>query len=442
MSDEISDEIVDSLIKTILDSIIITDEGTVQWKGAERIFTIQRDIDILISFLQEKTDFLRKLKTKRYSFSPESSLLYGFEFVDIFKSLKSDKRTSFEEFKIEFNNKINEIAKIPQKEFTLIYPLNFEFVKNVDFEINKDKIEIISFEDFTTRFLDIQQKIQEAKADGDIKTEFRFRLLKGVCNKKFSFFVIKVYARNDFFAIEYATERLSYVLGLLTLAKYFRHASITIAGRATKLSKLSLSKVLIFEKTELINFADFNEQIVSFEEIDEDNIGTFSEILESYNNIKYPSIVEILESALTSYYEASIDEYMAYSFLKYWICIEFCLLKSEGITENEIIKRLKSMVIPEDEYLKFRLDWLYKKRNNLVHKLDMNISQNERNLAKSISEALINFLLSNGNRFSNKNELNLFYKFIQEDNESLTTDKKVIYLIKEFRKNLKGTKIE
>lgn len=437
MSDKISEEIEDSLIKKIIDSITITDEGKVSYKGPNRILTISREIDILSSILQEKTDFFKEIKTKRYFVPPKTIIGLG-EFIEIFKKLKKDNKSSFDDFKSELNNRINEIAKMPKEEFTLVYPLNFKFPKKVDSEINEDKFEILSFEDFSSRFFDVRQKIQEAEANRDIQAKFQFLSLKEVCNDKFSFFIIKVYARNMYFSIEYATERLLCVLGLMTFAKYRGQEGITIVGRASKQSNLSLSKVLIF-KAEDFKYFDFNEQITSFEEISEANIDNFFRLLQSYNEIKRLYILKILERALISYYEASIDDDIAYSFLKYWICIELCLLKSEGITENEIIKRLKSMLIEEDEYLKIRIDWLYRKRNNLVHQLNMDISQFDRNLIKLISESLIDFLLIYGNRFPNNVELNLFYKFLQENNESLSIDKKVIDSIIAFRKSLEIT---
>jgi len=440
MTDKISDEAMDGLIQGILNTIIITNEGKIELTGPNRILTIRHDINILNSVLQEKTDFFRKLKKKRYSLSSESDWTYGSEFIDIFKKLKTDDKTSFKDFEEELSKKLAEIAKIEPKEFTLIYPLNLKFVKKIESEILGDKFEITPFKDFTSKFLDVERKIQEAKENKDIETEFKFQTLLEICNSKFSYFVIKVYARNYDFAIEYATERLLRVLGLLILAKYGGDQPITIGGRATKLSKLSLSKVLIFDRGGVINYANFNGEIKLLEEMNDENWDIFSQFLESFNNIVPQDIIRILENTLTSYYGASIDEDIAYSFFKYWICVELCLLKSEGITENEIIKRLKSMLISADPNLKFRIDNLYARRNNLVHNLNMNVSQSDRNLVKIISELLIDFLFDNSNKFQNKNELNLFYKFIQEDENSLETDKRVIDLIMEFRKNIEKDK--
>lgn len=440
MTDKISDEAMDGLIQGILNTIIITNEGKIELRGASRILTIRHDINILNSVLQEKTDFFRKLKKKRYLLSSESDWTYGSEFIDIFKKLKTDNKTSFKDFEEEFSKKLAEIAKIKPKEFTLIYPLNLKFVEKIESEILGDKFEITSFKDFASKFLDVERIIQEAKESKDIETEYKFRTLLGIRNEEFSYFVIKVYARNDDFAIEYATERLLRVLGLLAFAKYKGDQPITIGGRATKLSKLSLSKVLIFDRDGFINFGNFNGEIKSLEEMNDENLDIFSQFLKSFNNIVSQDIIRILENTLTSYYEALIDEDIAYSFLKYWICVELCLLKSERITENEIIKRLKSMLISADPNLKFRIDNLYARRNNLVHNLNMNVSQIDRNLVKIISELLIYFLFDNSNKFQNKNELNLFYKFIQEDENSLETDKRVIDLIMEFRKNIEKDK--
>ncbi|HUV03470.1 MAG TPA: hypothetical protein VMW67_08580 [Desulfobacteria bacterium] len=391
MSDQISSEIEDGLIQEILNHFTISDDGKAE-PGAGNIFAIWHNIDILNSVLQEKTDFFKKLKKNRYSFQSESEFTYRVEFIDIFKKLKGDNKTSFKDFEEEFSKKLTAIAKIEPKEFTLIYPLNLKFVKKIESEIKGDKFGIISFQDFTHEFLDVRRKIREAKEIDDRKTELKFYPLVEICNNEFSYLVIKAYARNYEFAVEYATDRLLRVLGLLTLAKYGGIETSTISGRATKLSKLSLSKVLVFGKDGFINYSYFNGKIKSLEEMSEEDLDIFSGFLKSINEIASKDIVRILENTLTSYYEASTDDDIANSFFKYWVCIELCLLKSEMITEKEIIKRLKSMLIIEDKYLKLRISWLDKKRNNFVHELNMDILQSDRNLVKLISESLIHFL--------------------------------------------------
>lgn len=441
MVQKISKEILNDLIRDIINSFTVTDKGTIQWTGNQSIL-YRRNLNIFYSIVLDDLEFIKKFKQKRYSFTPENTAFFGHELLDIFKKLKIENNASFDEFKKEFEKKIDEISNISSKKFTLIYPLNFKFAKKIDSEINGEKFEIISFEDFKLGFLDIEKVLGEAKSKNDISTQLKLSQLKSVCNEKFSFFAMSIYARNYFFAEEYTTEKLLGVLGLLIFVRHYRNTPFTMIGRIKKLSNLSLTKVLIFEEGKFVISADYNEQITAFEKIEELDIDNLLTSLDHYNKIDSDSIKGVLRDALNSYYEASTEQDLVYSFFKYWVCIELCLLKTKNVTEKEILNRLKSIILSEDKYLKLRVEKLYDIRNKFVHELKMQVSQFDRNLSKSISESLIEFLLYNSNKFSNKNELNLFYKFIQEDNSSLETDKKIIDLILEFRKSDKGDKHE
>ncbi len=435
MTKEISEDTKNELIRNILNSFTISDQGAVQWSG-EQIGIYRRNINIFYSILLDDLEFSKKLKEKSYSFIPENNIFFGHELLDIFKKIKNKDEPTFDEFKEELNKKLEEIEKTQIKEFTLVYPLNCNFIKKIDSKIDEDNFEIIPYNDFANTILNIDKEMEEAEEKKDFKKIIYLNEIKKVCNNKFFYFVMKTRARNYFFADEYVTEKLLYIMGLLTFSKRYKNNSFTIIGRPKRISNLGLSKVLIFEDKSLVASGDFNEQISSFEKLDNEDVDNLLNIIKVYNQINCHDIKEALQKGIKTYYEASIEEDLAYSFFKYWVCIESCLLKSKKVTEQEIIKRLKSTVLSEDKYLEIRIDKLYDTRNMLIHELEMRISQSDRNLSKSISEPLIEFLLYNNNRFVDLNELNLFYRFVQEKDESLITDKKVIDIIIEFRKKL------
>jgi hypothetical protein len=102
--------------------------------------------------------------------------------------------------------------------------------------------------------------------------------------------------------------------------------------------------------------------------------------------------------------------------------------------KNPEITDILKKVMAGDEYLELIVDTLVPIRNGFAHEGVMDVESPTMNFAKNFCDSLIDwFLLEFGKQFSNKAELDKIYTFIQENNESLRTDKKLIDMILNIR---------
>ena len=187
------------------------------------------------------------------------------------------------------------------------------------------------------------------------------------------------YAGNIEFAESYCNERVQSILGLLVFCKYYPTQIIKYKGTQygsyftkARISDLTLNHALIFENKTFRTAYYFNEEDSpsKFESIEEPPvIDDFYALLRLYNEIKIESLTEKLRNALISYYQASTAADVASSYLKYWICVEFCLLKTKNDRESDITRLLGNLPIWRDKYVKDKTRFLSDKRNEYVHEL-------------------------------------------------------------------------
>ena len=139
------------------------------------------------------------------------------------------------------------------------------------------------------------------------------------------------------------------------------------------------------------------------------------------------NLKEISEDSLKLYLEAISEKQLEISFLKFWIITERILKQGGKINDISLLNVLKKII--KEKHLKRMIDGLYKKRNNLVHEFRINyISQQDRNLAKSISESVVLFLIDPPTKINNVQELkilidNIFLSKIELKKKILIMDK-------------------
>ncbi len=105
---------------------------------------------------------------------------------------------------------------------------------------------------------------------------------------------------------------------------------------------------------------------------------------------KNKKLFELLQNAFFLYYDALKEKDNAFSFLRFWIVVEM-LIKAGGKLSNEEILKRASKIYNKELYGSLKL--LYKKRNRIVHSCVF-VSQDERNLLKSMAETILSFAIS------------------------------------------------
>ncbi len=405
--------ILDDLIKDIIDSFNINENGKAEFPDIGDY----NDKVIWLYILEPR--IAAKLTEIKFSLGKGA---IGLEIPEVFRKLKKENKTTFKEFEIEFDKKIQEWSDgYPVVTYTLVYPLNFKVHTRIDSEINGDKFKIISFEELKSEFSDADRMIKELEKDLIAKHKQK---MTDVFHD-FSFFIIDVDARNSLFAGEYSTEKLQYILALLIFAQSIHKLDkYTLYGQREKISQLALSYILIREGNNYLAYLTFNRDVPPLEGVKGYDFNYLLKALRYYNKIKSRGIAEVLQKGLIPYYWASVDEDSADSYLKYWISVESLLLKSrdipgkKGISEREvcnIIKNMPNFWRGNKPLIDKRIESVFYRRNKYVHEFESDIFEQELYYVKAIAEMLIEFLLDNNGEFSSKDQLEIFYKLVQKD---------------------------
>ncbi len=417
--------IKDELIRRILNSITIVEGDKVQIKGGN-ILEFQRDLSLLLSELMSDNNFQERLNRIRYFFSDiNDGISFGTDFISILKELKRNNESSFALFKDRFDNKLNDIkSKIEVQKFELFYPINIS---------TNEKINPFKYRDIEIKILDYSE-IMDRLETKDLSAKFRSEKFT---KSKYKYIHISIWGRNIIYAYEIATKHVSLILGLIANSQVYGSSNITIIGSRKPLTKLKLSYVFVFKGDTFLNYYYFEDKSgeIELSELRKETIDEINKFINQMQNADR-NVENIVFRAINCYYLGLTEKRINYSFLNFWTALEILCLKSKGIGEYEVIRRLKSILItlsPLDEH---KIDRLHSLRNNLVHSADYDkINQYDRDLLKNGVELMLDlfvFHLSNYN-FS---EINSIFYFLQKNDADLINDKKIIdFVIKLRRQN-------
>jgi hypothetical protein len=438
MTNRLPEWVKDELIKDIIDLLTISETGGAQIaKGSLGIYSDY--VNFLYSILfdanldesESAKDIRNILRKHNLRFGTETGEPIGGELKAVFVTLKKNNKCSYQNFKEEFYATIENLTKAGSKKYSIAYPLNIRLNSRIESQIDGKVFKIVDFNEFRSS-VDVDRLLN---ATGE---------LKELVNTEHSFFVIKdVYAGNTEFAENYCKNRLETVLGLLVFCKYSQAMTIEYKYAKggwyspTRISNISLSRALIFESEKFHTARHFNEtnpEATSDFETFED-LAFFYAALNLYNKTR-GKIAESLRNALISYYQASIDSDLASSYLKYWVCIEFCLLKTKDDRESSIAKMLRKLPFWTNKYVAYKAQLLGAKRNEYVHELKTDVSQYDRNFAKLIAGGLLQYLLLNGDKFSDVDELRRHYRLIGESEQNLDLALKEVKQLQNVKRSL------
>jgi hypothetical protein len=338
------------------------------------------------------------------------------ELLGVFANMKKQNRRSFSDFEKEFDGEVERIENLPVKKFTVAFALNFEVKEELDLRIRSNKFRIIPYDTFKQEFINFEAEIEQ---ETDTFAKHKLEEWKNLSDG-FSFFIIDIFSRNHLFAQKLASRILQCLLGLFVFSKTMTSGDqYTITGSMLK-SKLVLSSFFTFEDTKQLDSGSYADKRPSYEKIDEGDFFNLGISLDYFNKMRDEALKNMLFNAFIPYYWASVDKEVDDSAFKYWTCIEQLLLKSRDTTGAELVERIKSLPIwGENRYLEFEIENLYEKRNRYAHEYRGDIHQLERNLAKTIADALIRLILIENQSFFGIRDLSAFYQLIKKDNDEL-----------------------
>lgn len=113
-------------------------------------------------------------------------------------------------------------------------------------------------------------------------------------------------------------------------------------------------------------------------------------------DIKRKKVLSEFKNIFNCYYLANNEEDLSNSFIKFWSLNERVFKKiygkkNDNILMNNIEKLLK--FYSNNKFFKYKLNMIRQKRNKLVHENISEITQEDRNFVKHISDLLIYFLM-------------------------------------------------
>jgi len=155
-------------------------------------------------------------------------------------------------------------------------------------------------------------------------------------------------------------------------------------------------------------------------------------IVNRINKIKSKEIRDLIWNALGLHMLACDESSIGQTYLHFWQILELLSLSSEEerIKGDIIVSKIRKIMTLTDPYFKDLLPNLMEKRNELVHKGSVwDVTFDEVNYLKVITESTIGFMISQGDMFENKSELRDYFAFKDEPNVSLTRKIKMINAI-------------
>ncbi|AUB56033.1 hypothetical protein [Methanobacterium subterraneum] len=126
--------------------------------------------------------------------------------------------------------------------------------------------------------------------------------------------------------------------------------------------------------------------------------------------IKKETLKNLLFRSFSVYYAACSDKTLEYSFLKFWNITEYLIKSNSRVSDSELLNVMKQFF---QNYLTMRVDFIYEKRNDLVHKgFTESITDSDRNLSKLMADLFINDAIIQMKNFNTRGEYeqHLFHK--------------------------------
>lgn len=413
-----------SLKETLIEGSKIIDEDE------DGHLSTSKNIDyyqnLVWSYLKETTNFENEM----------SNEITEKEFIiHIFKILNNVKYQNDEDILNEFLVEINKIYL--SSKTTNNFKIKFVFYTNIELRNSiKDKF---------CEMLDLFN----LKIFNPNNLSFENEKFKKAFKTKFIVLEYVVKGKNFYMMEKEAIKQVYLFFGYLTFLHLFRKNVDMFRANTLSLNyNLSDIKISsIFELNEDNTFIDneFNSYCIlkdseTYEKsklIKFSNNNLFYDFYKILMKSKNKQIIYQINEYLILYYKASIEADLDISFLKFWTLSERIIKQGNDRPDSYVINYMRK-ILKHYKYPKSyqeRIYYIKEKRNKLIHENISEITQNDRNVIKSVCDSLIWFLMEFEEYVENINEYEIFLKYFNQDNERLIEILKLINSIKENIEN-------
>jgi len=407
-----------------------------------------------MTFFDNKSLILGKLLDKEENYNLKSKLnnlqyshgikdnRYVNPFREIIKELKKEQIAGdnlIKKFLEKLESYIETIKNKPIIKYTLIYPINLNFRAEPPVKF------LQKHNDITIQLVSrIREYINEKYPEDTslLNRNKEVRDLFSACrNIGTHYFIVKVHARNIQFAVKKATEDLEINAGLYAFALNYRRGMISFVigpfPSETSITKIRMPLVYILENDECMEILfTIYEKLSRPIDLSQTDLDFIVKTILVFQDIRSKKVYSLLIEVYGYYYDALKTSSYSMSFLKFWNIIERIFLNQAGITQEEIIARLKSTypdTEPTKKDLEDIIDLLIQKRNKLVHESEDTITSDDRDLMKSMVEHVILTLLNLRLEFDNIGMLLFFYQNLRKPLRDIKSEFKVLELLEKIK---------
>ena len=355
--------------------------------------------------------------------------------IHIFRILNNVKYQNDEDILNEFLVEINKIAH--SSKTTNNFKIKFIFYTNIELiDSIKDKfcemLHLFNLKIFNPNNL----SFEDEKLRKDFKTEYI--MLEYIAKGK-SFYMMEKEAINRVYLF---FGYLSFLHLFRKNVKMFRANTLSVDYN---LSDIKISSIHELNEDNTFIGDEFNSYCIlkDSETYEKSKLIKFSNtnLLYDFYKIlmksKNKKIIYQINEYLILYYKASNEADLDISFLKFWTLSERIIKNGIDRSDNYVINYMRK-ILKHYKYPKsyqMRIYYIKEKRNKLIHENISEITQNDRNVIKSVCDSLIWFLMEFEEYVKDMNEYEIFLNYFNQDNERLI---EILKLINNLKQNIEN----
>lgn len=365
--------------------------------------------NLVWSYLKETTNFENEM----------SGEITEKEFIkDIFRILNNVKYQNDEDILNEFLVEINKIFL--SSKATNNFKLKFVFYTNIELRDSiKDKfyemLQLFNLKIFNLNNLSFENE----KFKKVFKTDY---VVLEYTAKGKNFYVMEKEAINQVYQF------FGYLTFLHISRKNFDMWTVNSLSLKYNLSDLKISSIIeLNEDNTFIDESGSYRILKNAENYKKSKLISFTNTLLVYDFYKIlmesenKQIIYQINDYLMLYYKASIDEDLDISFLKFWTLCERIIKNGNDKSDAEVINYMRKILklYNQPKSYQERIYYIKEKRNLLIHENISEITQDDRNVIKSVCDLLFLFLIEFEKYVKNINEYEIFLNYFNQDNERL-----------------------
>lgn len=395
----------EELKNILLYSLTLIDDNGAFSGSSDMIF----NISIISDYLQSLTNINQILNRNNLTIDTISR-----KYIPILIEIKDVPEEYFlDYFLFELNNVIEKNNSKLTKKFIFYTNIDSKFSHNEDFKsiLSFFKLKIFHFNDFRFK---IEQKQTKEKFDS------KYIILESKITGK-NFHKMETEAINSIYSL----------YGFITFIHKFNVKSEKFFANVFKsnfqVSDLDISTSVILNEDNTFHIDDklYWSNVLYSKKIDKSKLMSFNnmpilpESIELLSEIKRGKVVSEFKNIFKFYYLANNEENLSNSFIKFWSLNERVFKKIYDKPKDEVlIHKIEKLLkfYSKNNFFKYKLNIIRRKRNKLIHENVSEISQEDRNFVKHISDVLIYFLMEFNDKVNNLSDYGLILDNYHENN--------------------------